>query len=193
MRAYGLDPSLANFAIVSSKVDKDVLTDVRFVQISSQLVKDGNPKYIDNFTRYVNLNRELIAEGLFDLLGGPADHIYAEIATGSKDTQAAKALAVSTMTSAYLVAMCNCTYDLVTPRNMKEYIGKSSTATKKEIIEIVSGRFPDLPWFRKGGKVLLKNEHLADALSVLLWGLEKDGIEVQKAISNYSSPEWVRC
>lgn len=190
MRVLGIDPSLRNFGIVYAEVQGSTLQDVRFFQISSEMSK-VTPKYLGTFDRYAKLSH-LIGTFLDELPTSHIDKVYMEISTGSQDIRAAQAMAVSTFTGAIIFEKVGIDYDLVTPRMMKKYLLQNSTAEKKDIIENLSTRFPDLPWFRKGGKVLLKNEHLADALAVLLWGLEQDGITIEEALSSHSSPEWLR-
>lgn len=190
MRVLGIDPSLRNFGIVYAEVQGSTLQDVRFFQISSEMSK-VTPKYLGTFDRYAKLSY-LIGTFLDDLPTSEIDKVYMEISTGSQDIRAAQAMAVSTFTGAIIFERVGIEYNLVTPRMMKKYLLQNSTAEKKDIIDNLSTRFPDLPWFRKGGKVLLKNEHLADALAVLLWGLEQDGITIKEALSSHSSPEWLR-
>lgn len=191
MRVLGIDPSLRNFGIVYAEVQGSTLCDVGFFQISSEMQKI-TPKYEGTFKRYLDLSRLLNQFCKEYLSATVVDKVYMEISTGSQDIRAAQAMAISTYVGAQIVQKVGLEYDLVTPRMLKKYLLQNSTAEKKDIINYLSTRFPDLPWFRKGGKVLLKNEHLADALAVLLWGLEKDGIKIEKALSNNSSPEWLR-
>jgi Holliday junction resolvasome RuvABC endonuclease subunit len=54
----------------------------------------------------------------------------------------------------------------------------TKTASKEEMIEWAVEAYPNAPWFRlrdkPGGKIIAKNEHIADALAVVHAGLETD-------------------
>lgn len=52
----------------------------------------------------------------------------------------------------------------------KRYAG-SKTASKETMIRLATEQYPELAWLRHGGRLTLKNEHLADAIAILHTGV----------------------
>lgn len=61
-----------------------------------------------------------------------------------------------------------------TPMEVKKFATGDKNATKEEMIAWAVQKFPQVNWLERGGKVLLKNEHLADAVGAINAGLNTD-------------------
>jgi len=59
----------------------------------------------------------------------------------------------------------------LSPIEVKKHFAGSKTASKDEMIERALGLHPGLAWLRHGGRLILKNEHLADAVAILHTGV----------------------
>jgi Holliday junction resolvasome RuvABC endonuclease subunit len=55
----------------------------------------------------------------------------------------------------------------LTPVEVKKGFASDKTASKDTMIQLATGQHPDLAWLRHGGRLIAKNEHLADAVAVL--------------------------
>lgn len=55
----------------------------------------------------------------------------------------------------------------LTPTEVKKGYAGSKTASKETMIDLATGQHPHLAWLRRGGRLTLKNEHLADAVAIL--------------------------
>lgn len=55
----------------------------------------------------------------------------------------------------------------LSPIEVKKHYAGSKTASKDEMIRLATEQHPELAWLRHGGKLTLKNEHVADAVAIL--------------------------
>lgn len=55
----------------------------------------------------------------------------------------------------------------LSPVEVKRGFAGSKTASKDQMIELATTQHPELAWLRHGGRLTLKNEHLADAIAIL--------------------------
>lgn len=53
---------------------------------------------------------------------------------------------------------------------VKKHYGGSKTASKDTMIQLATTQHPNLAWLRHGGRLTLKNEHVADAIAILHTG-----------------------
>ena len=60
----------------------------------------------------------------------------------------------------------------LTPTEVKKRFAGHKAASKEQMIQLATERHPELPWLRRGGKLLAKNEHLADAVAVMHAGVQ---------------------
>lgn len=58
----------------------------------------------------------------------------------------------------------------LTAVEVKKAFAGSKTASKDQMIELATTQYPELAWLRHGGRLTLKNEHLADAVAILHTG-----------------------
>jgi len=58
----------------------------------------------------------------------------------------------------------------LSPVEVKKHWAGHRGAGKEEMIELALARHPELQWLRHGGRLTLKNEHLADAVAILHTG-----------------------
>lgn len=85
-------------------------------------------------------------------------------------SEGAAASKFSVYALAGLFANAGCQVHYVTARKVKEAAGLTHTASKAAMVQAMYARFAqDIEWFHHNGKVCTaKNEHIADALGVLL-------------------------
>jgi len=97
--------------------------------------------------------------------------VFAEIPSGAQSARAALAFGVSVG----LVASCPKPVIQVQPFETKMATIGTKTASKEEMIIWASQAYPDAPWLRTAkGKILNKNEHLADAIAIGHAGIVTD-------------------
>lgn len=60
----------------------------------------------------------------------------------------------------------------LTAVEVKKYFAGSKTASKETMIGLAVEKHPDLDWLRRGDRLTLKNEHLADAVAILHTGVQ---------------------
>lgn len=60
----------------------------------------------------------------------------------------------------------------LTAVEVKKAFAGDKKASKERMIQLATERHPDLEWLRHGGRLTLKNQHLADAVAVLHAGAQ---------------------
>lgn len=171
---WGIDPSMSHTALVMAQWDGDRYFNWSWYQQDSDPViqKPGQYKYHTDFKRF-----SLIMEGwkAFVLSTKSKPNIvHVEAPTGSQSSRAAIGYGVSWMVVSYLkVCYPKAEFYLHKPQHVKEWVTGNSNAKKKEMIEAAESFFPDFPWqMNKKGVILSKEEHKADALCTLKYGME---------------------
>lgn len=93
-------------------------------------------------------------------------------------SEGAAASKFSVYALAGLFANAGCRVNYVTARKVKEAAGLTHTASKTDMVQALYVRFAqEIEWFYHHGKVCTaKNEHIADALGVMLAYTGKDSI-----------------
>lgn len=91
---------------------------------------------------------------------------FAEVPSGTQSARSSWTLGISVGLLAPISPLVE-----VSAVAVKRHFVGSKTASKQAMIEAAVERWPELPWLRHGGRLTLKNEHLADALAVLDYGV----------------------
>jgi Holliday junction resolvasome RuvABC endonuclease subunit len=102
--------------------------------------------------------------------------IFGEVPSGGQDSRAARAFGIVTG----LYASIQQPFQEVTPAEVKMAALGTATASKVEMIEWATEKFPTAPWLRaqkngakfKAGDLTADNEHLADAVAVAYAGVQ---------------------
>jgi Holliday junction resolvasome RuvABC endonuclease subunit len=177
IRVAGIDPAFANFGMV--KMAYDLITgelkilDLQLIQTEKATTKIKTlRKNSDDLRR----SQELIKgqEGQIGFHDFVADCAvaFAEIPSGAKDANAARALGIATG----VVASCPIPLFEVQVADAKLAAVGTKTASKEEMVEWAYEAYPDAPWHTHKSKGVVvptvgKNEHLADATAIVHAGV----------------------
>ena len=172
---WGIDPSMSHTALVMCRWDNNKYYDWTYYQQDSYPIKQekGQYKYHTDFERF-----SLIMQGwktFTDSEELEPDIIHVEAPTGSQSSRAAIGYGVSWMVISYLRSCYpNTELYLHNPKHVKKWVTDNPNAKKNEMIEAAANYFPDFPWKRnkKGGILVTVEEHKADALCTLKYGME---------------------
>ena len=110
----------------------------------------------------------ILVQGIKDYVGD-ASIAFAEVPSGSQSASAARALGIAVG----CLASCPVPVIEVSPMEVKKLFSPDGKrkVPKTEIIAWAMKQWPDLPWLRHAGKITLANEHLADALAIVMAGI----------------------
>jgi len=170
-KVVGLDPSFTNFGIAIGEYDPGYgernITRIDVVQTSPTKKKRGG-KALDDLRR-----AQVIAAAVKSACVD-AEIIASEIPAGSQSAKSSRALGIALG----VVATAAPNVIPVTAGEAKSFLTGHKNASKEEMIDTAALVYPDLAWntvTRDGEQVITasKNEHMADAIAVLLCGLEK--------------------
>lgn len=190
LKIVGMDPSLSNFGIASVTLDIDTL---KFTVDDLKLICTENEKD-KKLKKVVRKNSEdlerakLLHAGLIDSLEGHWLAI-AEVPVGSQSSRAMASYGICIG----ILAACTVPLIQVTPSEVKVAGYGNKTATKGEMIEWATTKYPDAPWLRykTNGKNFKKgdfhgdNEHLADAVGAIEAGIRTS--EFQQLIAMFKA------
>jgi Holliday junction resolvasome RuvABC endonuclease subunit len=168
IRVAAIDPSLRNFGLARLLLNLD---DMSFHVEALKLIeteKDGAKqvrKSSDNLRRAEEITLEV-----HEWMKG-ATVCFAEIPSGAQSAAASHALGIALGICAS-IRISNVPLIQVQPTETKLHTVGTKTASKEEMIEWATEVFPKAPWLRKSGRVLAKNEHLADAVAIAHAGVK---------------------
>lgn len=176
IRVAGIDPAFANFGMV--KMSYNLITgaleilELKLLQTENQSTKIKTlRKNSDDLRRAVELIKGTEGQPGFHDFVSDCHVAFAEIPSGAKDANAARALGIATG----VVASCPIPLFEVQVAEAKLAAVGTKTASKEEMIEWAFEEFPDAPWLTrklKGKTVpIIKNEHLADAAAIVKAGV----------------------
>lgn len=164
----GCDPSFRSWGLASALLDLDtgLLSDV---QLDTAITAKSPNKQLrtnsDDVLRCISLADKVIP------LAQKAKYVFAEIPVGSQSADAMKSYGVC---CALIGAMSHLGINViqVTPAEVKLCFAGSVTATKKQMIDTGFQLYPEANWPKdKKGDVLMKSEHMADALAAIHAGV----------------------
>jgi len=164
IKILGIDPSLSNCGFASGTLDLETLNfDVTHVN----LVKTEPSKSKTTRKNSDDLERcRLLIEGLREAEKG-AEIAFVEMPVGSQSARAMFSYGVCMA----VVGMLTIPVIQVTPNEVKTAATGDKLATKREMINWASWKFPGVNWIKKGGRLIDANEHLADAVGAINAGL----------------------
>ena len=93
---------------------------------------------------------------------------FVEVPSGTQSARASWSLGIML---GLIAALPHPVVELTAQQVKKGFTG-NKTASKESMIEAATERHPDLAWLRRGGRLLNKNEHLADAVAVAHVGVQ---------------------
>lgn len=96
--------------------------------------------------------------------------IVAEIPSGAQSARASWTLGI-TLGLLATFSMRNLMLIQVDARDVKQHFTGSKTASKRAMIDAAVFKYPALPWLTHRGKTTNANEHLADAVAILEYGV----------------------
>lgn len=179
----GLDGSLANFGIAVVIIDPDEKKIIEVKDLILSTTKKSSVKSMkradDDFARFQQHWQTLKSEATKHNIQA----IFGEIPSGAQDARAAFAFGGVTAILAGL--SCDYTTTVVTPSEVKIASTGNKHADKEDVIAAMYKEFPHANWIKgkkpnamsitdaKGLYLTNANEHLADAVAVVLAGLRK--------------------
>lgn len=166
IKAIAVDAAFANMGLarisLSFNGDWQVsCDDLRLISTSREDHKEVR-KSSDDLRRAV-----ILFQALKDWSNG-AQIAFAEVPSGSQSAAAARALGIAVG----VLGGCPLPIIEVNPMEVKRLFGPGRKgAPKAQIIEWAVNRWPKAPWLRNKGRLIQANEHLADAMAVVVAGL----------------------
>ena len=105
---------------------------------------------------------------------------FAEVPSGSQSASAARALGIAVG----VLGGCPLPIIEVSPMEVKKLFSKDGKrkVPKTEIIAWAMEQWPKLPWIRHRGNPTLANEHLADAMAVIMAGIHTNEFKQLMAV-----------
>ncbi|WP_342234576.1 hypothetical protein [Inquilinus sp. OTU3971] len=176
LRVLGVDPALRNFGLVRARIDlasletPELVWDVEDMDVIKTANESGKTvrKSSDDLRRAMEMHK-----GFHGMAKGCA-LIFAEIPSGSQSARAN----ISAGMSIGVLASSPVPIVQVQPIEAKKKTVGRATATKDEMIDWATARFPNAPWrrrkFRGKWELLGENEHMADGCAIIKAGLETD-------------------
>lgn len=167
IRIIGIDPSFRNTGIAKGWLDLDTLKwEVEEVELAK--TEKGKSKTVrkssDDFDR-----ARLLVEAVKEAEKG-AEIAFVEMPIGSQSADAMKSYGVCIA----LIASLDIPVIQVSPNQVKIHATGDRMATKEEMIAWAYEKFPDINWLKRGAKLTLNNEHLADACAAINAGILED-------------------
>jgi Holliday junction resolvasome RuvABC endonuclease subunit len=168
IRVAAIDPSLSNFGMVKLNLNLTTMTfevlEFKLIETERQVTKQVRQNS-DDLRRARQIYKAFHAFVIDCIL------VFAEIPSGAQSARAALSFGVSVG----IVASCPKPALQIQPTESKMAAVGTKTASKEEIISWASELYPDAPWMRTAkGKILNKNEHLADSIAIAHAGIATD-------------------
>jgi Holliday junction resolvasome RuvABC endonuclease subunit len=169
VKVVGMDPSLNNWGFAHADLDLDTL---EFKITGLKLVSTEPDKAARKVIRKncQDLARARILYGGLQLACTGAAIAFVEVPVGSQSARAMASYGICVG----VLASCGIPMIEVTPTEVKLGGFGKKTATKEEMIEWATTRFPAAPWLLHRGAITGKNEHLADAVAAIQAGVNTD-------------------
>lgn len=177
IKAIAIDPAFANMGLArvsidtqSSKVACDDLKLIRTEQLDLKVVRKSSS----------DLSRaRVLSQALTEWCYG-STIAFAEIPSGAQSAAAAKGLGIAVG----VIAGCPLPLIEVSPTEVKRLFGEKGPVSKAQIITWAMKTWPQAPWLKHKGKVTLANEHLADALAIVMAGMKTQEFQRLMALQN---------
>lgn len=164
----GVDPSLRNWGLAKGLLDLDTGT---FDQVELLLVetKPDSTKQVRQNSKDIS-SAEEITKGTLDWFK-EAKVIFVEVPVGSQSANGMKSYGVCVGIIGAYRAMGFQIIE-VTPNENKVALTNNKTASKDAMIKAAYTLYPEANWLKDSkGKLLNKNEHIADAIGAIHAGV----------------------
>lgn len=160
-----LDGSKKNFGIAILAVDVDTLeidvVDLVLIKTEKDQSKQVR-KASDNYKRSLE-----ITSGIAETLRAhKISGFFMEVPTGGQSYDAVLGFGIVIGVYASVEGMLGVPGIEVSPAEAKKATVGTRTASKQEMIDWATEKYPDAPWRSYRGKPTLDNEHLADAVAI---------------------------
>lgn len=168
LKIAGVDPALSNMGIVLADYDietKEIEIKNMFLVTTSK--ESGKQVRVssDDLRRAVELHDS------FQIATKDVDMVFAEIPSGGQSARAVYGFGIAVG----IMASCSKPLIQIQPTEAKKAAVGTKTASKQEMIEWATEKYPNAPWIRargkKDGAITNANEHLADACAIIQAGI----------------------
>lgn len=174
MNIAAIDPSLAHFGM--AKLDyrpsraKQLGEEHLFHVLELKLIdtEKDKGKAVRRNSDDLRRSREII--DALEHFTKDCEFVFAEIPSGAQNARAAFAFGIVVG----ILAGIRIPLIQVQPLETKKATVGTKTASKADMIEWATTRYPDAPWIKRAGKLTLANEHLADAIAIAHAGVLTD-------------------
>lgn len=177
MFIVGIDPSLRHTGLSVAYADADQpATPFSLRLIETVAAKRPDRRSFDDLDCAGQLLGGIEAF-LDDYAVGAQDVIVVEIPSGARSARASWALGIVLGMVAAVEQRFPGRVVRVTPREVKQHFTGDPNAAKETMTQTAIDRYPALPWLRHRGRLVAKNEHLADAVAVLMRGAADPAVQ----------------
>lgn len=170
----GCDPSLSNWGLARGMLclETGIFTDVQLKLIET---KPDNDKQVRKNSKDIQ-RCEDIATGVLDWFQW-AKVVFVEVPVGSQSANGMKSYGVCVGILGAFRASGIMLIE-VNPTENKLVLTNNKTASKEAMIQAAYSYYPEANWIRdKKGKLLNKNEHIADAIGAIHAGVKTPAFE----------------
>lgn len=190
IRGVGIDAAYANmgFARVEVNIAGGAPVGPHSVRCTDLILASTVPedrKTVRRSSDHLRRARELQHHLTQACLG--ASFAFVEVPSGAQNANAAFGFGVAVG----VLASCQVPVIEVNPMEVKEAVlgfRSKKGATKEQIIAWAVARWPSAPWLRHGGKIVQKNEHLADALAAVVAGITSPAFKQTLSLYAHAIP-----
>ena len=168
IQVVGYDPAFRNFGVAKTFLDIDTL-DLEVISLNLCVTEKATAKTVrkssDDFRRGQEIYNAMIAGAEGCMYG------FAEIPAGSQDYASARGFGIA------IGVLAAAPIPIIEVSNSEAKIAAvgTRTASKQEMIEWATEKWPNAPWLRARGSATgaftNANEHLADALAITVAGI----------------------
>ena len=180
IKAIAIDAAFANMGLACVEIELGETIKVVGVNVTLVSTERQDKKVVRKSSD--DLRRAKI---LADALGAytrchAAQIAFAEVPSGSQSASAARALGIAVG----VLGSCPVPIVEVSPMEVKRLFSPNGKrkVPKTEIIAWAMRQWPQLPWLKHAGKPTLANEHLADAMAIVMAGISTDEFKQTLAI-----------
>ena len=168
LRVVGLDPSLNNWGIATGLLCS-VAGTLEIISLSVTCPDLPTGKQVRQNSKDLEAAHQLAERAIAATKGAHA--VFVEVPVGSQSARAMASYGVCVGVLGALRAI-GIPFFEVTPTEVKLVSVGSKTASKKQMIDWATGRYPNAPWptYKQNGKILYtesKAEHMADAIAAI--------------------------
>jgi Holliday junction resolvasome RuvABC endonuclease subunit len=167
INVLAVDPSLANFGMAYLRVELSSL-EISITGLSLIETEKRSNKTVRQNSDDLRRAQEIVQR--FHAAAAGNTVCFAEIPTGAQSARAMYAFGLSVG----VLASCPIPLIQVQPFETKLATVGTKTASKEEMIEWAVEKYSTAPWLRHGGKIVNKNEHLADAVAIAHAGVKHE-------------------